>query len=93
MGLVTFLFHGDGTILQSRIWLVGVRGFSFETRLVAVVRVIAADESTARNAVPSVLSAPGLTEIKLANEANALLGGAIVTSVDFRVEGSPVRVA
>jgi hypothetical protein len=67
--------------------------FSFETGLVAVVRVSAADEGTARKAIPSVLGAPGAAEIKLANESNALLGGAIVTSVDFRIEGDPVRVA
>jgi hypothetical protein len=48
---------------------------------------------TARKAIPSVLGAPGAAEIKLANESNALLSGAIVTSVGFLVEGDPVRVA
>jgi hypothetical protein len=40
-----------------------------------------------------ILGAPSAAEIKLANESNALLDGAIVASVDFRVEGDPVRIA
>ena len=66
--------------------------FTFEAKFVAVVHVSAADESTAREAVPRVLGAPSTVEIKLANETNAVFSGAIVTSVDFRIEGDPVRV-
>jgi len=37
--------------------------FAFETTIDAVVRVQAADEDSARKAVPTVLAAPGIADI------------------------------
>lgn len=54
--------------------------------LVAVVRVRAADEGTARKAIPTVLGAPSSLEIALANETNAATGhNARVTDVGFSI--------
>lgn len=61
--------------------------YAFKVKLVAVVRVRAADEALARRALPSVLSSPGTVDIKVANENNAALGvDALVTDVDFSIE-------
>jgi hypothetical protein len=61
--------------------------YAFKVKLVAVVRVRAADETVARRALPSVLSSPGTVDIKVANENNAALGvDALVTDVDFSIE-------
>ena len=58
-------------------------------KLVAVVRVRAANETEARRVLPSVLSSPGTVDIKVANENNAALGvDALVTDVDFAIEES-----
>ena len=62
-----------------------VKEFSFEVRLIARVRVRAPDEASARQAVPSVIGAPGSTEIALANQG--MLPGAMVTAVDFIPDG------
>jgi hypothetical protein len=63
-----------------------VKDFIFKVNLVAVVRVRATDESLARKVVPTVLGAPGNTEIGLANQNNAATGhDAKVTGVDFSV--------
>ena len=60
--------------------------FTFKVNLVAVVRVRAGDESVARKIVPTVLGAPGIAEIRLANENNAATGShATVTDVDFSI--------
>jgi hypothetical protein len=61
--------------------------FEFKVNLVAVVRVRAADETVARQVVPTVLGAPGTVEIGLANQNNVLVTGhdATVTSVDFSI--------
>jgi len=60
--------------------------FTFKVNLVAVVRVRAEDESVARKIVPTVLGAPGIAEIRLANENNAARGRhATVTDVDFSI--------
>ena len=60
--------------------------FTFKVNLVAVVRVRANDESVARKTVPTVLGAPGIAEIRLANENNAAKGRhATVTDVDFSI--------
>ena len=48
--------------------------FTFKVNLIAVVRVRAADESVARQVVPTVLGTPGTVEIGLANE-NKCCGG------------------
>ena len=61
--------------------------YTFKVNLVAVVRVRAGDESVARKIVPTVLGAPGIAEIRLANENNAATGrDATVTDVDFSIK-------
>ena len=61
--------------------------YAFRVKLVAVVRVRAANETVARRALPSVLSPPGTVDIKVTNENNAALGvNAVVTDVDFSIE-------
>jgi hypothetical protein len=61
--------------------------FDFTVNIVARVRVQAADENAARKAVPTVLAAPGTTEIRLANENNIAMGhDATVTDISFSVE-------
>ena len=63
--------------------------YAFKVKLVAVVRVRAANETEARRVLPSVLSSPGTVDIKVANENNAALGvDALVTDVDFAIEES-----
>jgi len=64
-----------------------MRDFEFKVNLVAVVRVRAADESVARQVVPTVLGAPSAAEIGLANQNNVRVTGhdATVTSVDFSI--------
>jgi hypothetical protein len=48
------------------------------------VRVHASEEKAAREVLPSVLGAPGIVELRLANENNAAIGvNATVTHVDF----------
>ena len=60
--------------------------FTFKVNLVAVVRVRAGDESAARKIVPTVLGAPGIAEIRQANENNVARGRhATVTDVDFSI--------
>ncbi len=63
--------------------------FAFEVGLLARVRVRAANESSARQVVPSVIGAPGAHEIALANEGNGALWDCdvVVTSVDFFADG------
>ena len=64
-----------------------MRDFEFKVALVAIVRVRAADESVARQVVPTVLVAPSTAEIGLANHNNVRATGreAIVTGVDFSI--------
>jgi hypothetical protein len=50
-----------------------MKRFEFETTIDAVVRVQAADEDSARKAVPTVLAAPGIADIRIANE-NVIAG-------------------
>jgi hypothetical protein len=65
--------------------------FVFKVSLRAIVRVRAADESVARNVVPTVLGAPGSTEIALANQNHVALGrDATVTGVEFSMVG-PIK--
>jgi len=60
--------------------------FEFKVKLEAVVRVRAADESVARQVVPTVLGAPSTAEIGLANQNVRATGrDATVTSVDFSI--------
>jgi hypothetical protein len=64
--------------------------YVFEVRLVAVVRVRAENESLAREVVVSALGSPSTEEVRLANEADFLMGKqATIVAVDFSVdEGS-----
>jgi formylmethanofuran:tetrahydromethanopterin formyltransferase len=56
-----------------------MKEFAFEVGLVARVRVRAADEASARRAVPSVIGAPSSAEIALANQGiDVLLPGVMV---------------
>ena len=62
-----------------------MRTFAFETTIDAVVRVQAADEDSARRAVPTVLAAPGIADIRIANE-NVIAGlgvDAVIDDVNF----------
>ena len=62
--------------------------YAFKVKLVAVLRVRAANETEARRVLPSILSSPGTVDIMVANENNAALGvDALVTDVDFAIEG------
>ena len=58
--------------------------YVFEVRLVAVVRVRAQNESLAREVVASALGSPSTEEVRLANEADFLMGRqATIVAVDF----------
>ena len=62
-----------------------MKTFAFETTIDAVVRVQAADEDSARKAVPTVLAAPGIADIRIANE-NVIAGlgvDAVIDDVNF----------
>ena len=62
-----------------------MRTFAFETTIDAVVRVQAADEDSARKAVPTVLAAPGIADIRIVNE-NVIAGlgiDAVIDDVNF----------
>jgi hypothetical protein len=62
-----------------------MKTFTFETTIEAVVRVLAADEDSARKVVPTVLGAPGTAEIRIANE-NVPAGfgiQAVINDVEF----------
>jgi hypothetical protein len=59
-----------------------LKDFEFQVNLVAVVRVRAADESVAREVVPTALGAPGSAELRLANQT-ILRWDASITSVDL----------
>ena len=62
-----------------------MKTFAFETTIDAVVRVQAADEGSARKAVPTVLAAPGIADIRIANE-NVIAGlgiDAVIDDVNF----------
>ena len=58
-----------------------MRTFAFETTIDAVVRVQAADEDSARKAVPTVLAAPGIADIRIVNE-NVIAGLGIDAVID-----------
>ena len=69
-----------------------MKEFAFEVKLIAQLRVSALDESSARRIVPSILGSPGLTEITLANQGNAVLWDPAVTAVDFFLD-KEIRIA
>jgi hypothetical protein len=67
--------------------------FAFEVNIVAVVRVHAADKNVAREAVSTVLGAPAVAEIRLANENNAASGHhATISNVDFSAEEGSIKL-
>jgi hypothetical protein len=68
-----------------------MKEFLFEVAVRAAVRVRAADESVARQVLPSVLGVPGTVELRLANEINEAMGiDATVADVHFVVESDSV---
>jgi hypothetical protein len=70
--------------------LIGMQEYLFEVRLVAVVVVRAQNESLAREVVTSAIGSPSTEEVRLANQADFVLGRKATTvAVDFSVdEGS-----
>jgi hypothetical protein len=71
----------------------GLDNYAFEARLTAVVRVKAVDEATGRKVVPTVLGAPGTSELKQVNTNNAQRGlDATVTDVKFFPELASVSI-
>jgi hypothetical protein len=67
--------------------IAAMKTFAFETTIDVLVRVQAADEDSARKAVPAVLGAPSTADVRLANEnARAGLGiDAVIEDVKFNV--------
>ena len=67
--------------------------YAFEVELLAVVRVRASSESSAREVIPAALRAPSADVIRLANDANFVAGGkGIVTEVTFSTEEGSARL-
>jgi hypothetical protein len=67
--------------------------YVFEARLVAVVRVRAQNESLAREVVASALGSPSTEEVRLANEADFLMGRqATIVAVDFSVDEDSTKL-
>jgi hypothetical protein len=66
---------------------VAMRDFAFKVDLVAIVRVRAADEDSARKAAPEVLGAPSTADIRIVNDnLNLGLGiDAVIEDVEFNV--------
>jgi hypothetical protein len=61
-----------------------MRTFAFKTTIDALVRVQAADEDSARKAVPTVLAAPDIADLRIANENATGLGiDAVIDDVNF----------
>ena len=71
----------------------GMQEYLFEVGLVAVVRVRAQNENLAREVATSALGSPSTEEIRLANEADFLMGReATIIAVDFSVDGSSTKL-
>jgi hypothetical protein len=70
-----------------------MREFVFEVRLVAVVRVRGQNESLAREVVASALGSPSTEELRLANEADFVMGRqATIVAVDFSVDEDSTKL-
>ena len=70
-----------------------IREYVLEVRLVAVVRVRAQNESLAREVVASALGSPSTEEVRLANEADFLMGRqATIDAVDFLVDEDSTKL-
>jgi hypothetical protein len=65
---------------------VATKTFTFKITIEAVVRVLAADEDSARKVAPTVLGAPGTEDIRIANEniSHGLGIQAVVDEVEFK---------
>jgi hypothetical protein len=73
--------------------LIGMQEYLFEVRLVAVVRVRAQNEDLAREVATSALGSPSTDEVRLANEADFVLGRKATTvAVDFSVDDSSTKL-
>ena len=70
-----------------------VKEFAFQVRLIARVRVRAPDEASARQAVPSVMGAPGSTEIVLANQGIDILLPGVCCSPVLRHPAGLIQAA
>jgi hypothetical protein len=69
------------------------QNYDFEVTITAVVRVRAESENLAREVVASALASPSAEEIRLANEADFVMGKiATVVSVDFSVEEDSIKL-
>jgi len=67
--------------------------YLFEVRLVAVVRVRARNENLAREVASSALGSPSTEEIRLANEADFLMGReATIIAANFSVDESSTKL-
>jgi hypothetical protein len=72
---------------------IGMQEYLFEVRLVAVVLVRAQNESLARQVATSALGSPSTEEVRLANEADFLMGReATIIAVDFSVDESSTKL-
>jgi hypothetical protein len=67
--------------------------FLFEVKVVALVLVRAQNESLAREVVASALGSPGIEEVRLANQADFVMGRKATTvAVDFSVDESSTKL-
>jgi len=72
---------------------IGMQEYLFEVGLVAVVRVRAQNENLAREVATSALGSPSSEEIRLANQADFLMGReATIIAVDFSVDERSTRL-
>ena len=69
-----------------------MKTFSFKTTIEAVVRVLAADEDSARKLVPTVLGAPGTADIRIANETIGVGLGIQAVIDDVKFNAAPDMV-
>jgi hypothetical protein len=70
-----------------------MREYLFEVRVVALVLVRAQNESLAREVVTSALGSPSIEEVRLANEADFVLGRkATIVAVDFLVDENSTKL-
>jgi|EndMetStandDraft_8_1072994.scaffolds.fasta_scaffold14807_2 hypothetical protein len=72
---------------------IDMQEYLFEVRLVAVVRVRARNENLAREVATSALGSPSTEEIRLANEADFLMGReATIIAANFSVDESSTKL-
>jgi hypothetical protein len=70
-----------------------MREYVIEVRLVAAVRARAQNESLAREVVASALGSPSTEELRLANEADFVMGRqATIVAVDFSVDEDSTKL-